>query len=112
MLTSIAGRSVIVTGASKGIGKGIARVFAGKGARVLVVARDQAAPGEEVAPFPDARRPLALALAPGGFRVRRGSRACHDRPSLSGVDAVTSTTAFLRHCREDRSREQGVPVGA
>ena len=27
MLTSIAGRSVIVTGASKGIGKGIARVF-------------------------------------------------------------------------------------
>jgi 3-oxoacyl-[acyl-carrier protein] reductase len=43
MLTSIAGRSVIVTGASKGIGKGIARVFAGKGARVLVVARDLAA---------------------------------------------------------------------
>ena len=40
MLTSIAGRSVIVTGASKGIGKGIARVFAGKGARVLLVARD------------------------------------------------------------------------
>ena len=39
MLTSIAGRSVIVTGASKGIGRGIARVFASKGARVLVVAR-------------------------------------------------------------------------
>ena len=43
MLTSISGRSVIVTGASKGIGKGIARVFASKGARVLVVARDGAA---------------------------------------------------------------------
>jgi 3-oxoacyl-[acyl-carrier protein] reductase len=42
MLTSIAGRSVIVTGASKGIGKGIARVFAGKGARILLVARDLA----------------------------------------------------------------------
>jgi 3-oxoacyl-[acyl-carrier protein] reductase len=42
MLTSIAGRSVIVTGASKGIGKGIARVFASKGAKVLVVARHQA----------------------------------------------------------------------
>jgi 3-oxoacyl-[acyl-carrier protein] reductase len=40
MLTSIEGRSVIVTGASKGIGKGIARVFAGKGARVLLAARD------------------------------------------------------------------------
>jgi 3-oxoacyl-[acyl-carrier protein] reductase len=40
VLTSISGRSVIVTGASKGIGKGIARVFAGKGAKVLLAARD------------------------------------------------------------------------
>ena len=40
MLTSVAGRSVIVTGASKGIGKGIARVFASKGAKVLLAARD------------------------------------------------------------------------
>ncbi len=31
---------MIVTGASKGIGKGIARVFAAKGAKVLVVSRD------------------------------------------------------------------------
>ncbi len=39
MLTSIAGRAVLVTGASKGIGKGIARVFARHGARVMVVSR-------------------------------------------------------------------------
>jgi 3-oxoacyl-[acyl-carrier protein] reductase len=42
MLKSLEGRSVIVTGASKGIGKGIARVFASKGARVLITARDLA----------------------------------------------------------------------
>jgi 3-oxoacyl-[acyl-carrier protein] reductase len=40
VLTPITGRSVIVTGASKGIGKGIARVFAGHGAQVLLAARD------------------------------------------------------------------------
>ena len=40
MLTSLAGRTVIVTGASKGIGKGIARVFASKGAHVLIASRD------------------------------------------------------------------------
>ena len=39
MLTSIAGRSVIVTGASKGIGKGIAQVFARNGGKVLIVSR-------------------------------------------------------------------------
>lgn len=39
MLTSIAGQSVIVTGGSKGIGKGIARVFARQGAKVVIAAR-------------------------------------------------------------------------
>jgi 3-oxoacyl-[acyl-carrier protein] reductase len=42
MLTSVEGRSVIVTGAGAGIGKGIARVFGKHGAKVLVVARTQA----------------------------------------------------------------------
>ena len=40
MLTSIAGRSVIVTGGSKGIGKGIAKVFGKAGGKVLVVSRN------------------------------------------------------------------------
>ncbi len=48
MLTSIEGKSVIVTGASKGIGKGIARVFASKGAKVLVVARHEDAGNQTV----------------------------------------------------------------
>jgi 3-oxoacyl-[acyl-carrier protein] reductase len=42
MLTSLAGKSVVVTGASKGIGKGIARVFARNGAKVTIVARHHA----------------------------------------------------------------------
>ena len=49
MFTPIAGRSVIVTGGSRGIGRGIARCFAGAGALVLIVARDEEAARATVA---------------------------------------------------------------
>ena len=41
MFNSLDGRAVIVTGASKGIGKGIARCFVRAGADVLIAARDE-----------------------------------------------------------------------
>jgi 3-oxoacyl-[acyl-carrier protein] reductase len=87
MLNPIKGHSVIVTGASKGIGKGIAKVFATKGARVLVVARNigpaeataneiRAAGGKssalaaDVSSWPDAQRIAAEATAQfGGIDV-------------------------------------------
>jgi 3-oxoacyl-[acyl-carrier protein] reductase len=41
LFTSIAGRAVVVTGGTRGIGKGIAAVFARAGARVLITGRDE-----------------------------------------------------------------------
>lgn len=43
MLTSLKGKSVIVTGGSKGIGRGIATVFARQGAKVTITARGEEA---------------------------------------------------------------------
>jgi len=74
MFTSIAGRAVVVTGGTRGIGKGIASVFARNGAKVLITARacsSSAAaadtPGEvsfvlaDVASREDCRRMAAIA---------------------------------------------------
>jgi 3-oxoacyl-[acyl-carrier protein] reductase len=48
MFSSISGRSVLVTGGTKGIGKGIAAGFAAEGAQVVITGRDRDA-GERAA---------------------------------------------------------------
>jgi 3-oxoacyl-[acyl-carrier protein] reductase len=53
MFTSLHGRSAIVTGGSKGIGRGIAETFAAAGVDVLITARNQADLDDAVAALSD-----------------------------------------------------------
>ncbi len=79
MFTSLAGRSVIVTGGSKGIGLGIAAVFARHGAQVTIAAR-----GAEAA-----EAAVATLQAAGG-KVRWS--AC-DVTDFSSVEAMVNEAA-------------------
>jgi 3-oxoacyl-[acyl-carrier protein] reductase len=82
VFTSVAGRSVLVTGASKGIGFGIALVFAEAGASVMLAGRDAAA-----------LRAAAdrLEAAPG--EVRWSTVDVRDRDSCDTL-AATTAAAF------------------
>jgi len=62
MFTPLSGRSVLVTGGTKGIGKGIAAAFAAEGANVVITGRDEQA-GKQAA------TELASAAAAGGGSV-------------------------------------------
>ena len=53
---NLAGRVVIVTGASKGIGYACAQAFAAEGAKVALVSRSQANLDAALARFPRGRR--------------------------------------------------------
>jgi 3-oxoacyl-[acyl-carrier protein] reductase len=65
MFESIRGRSVLVTGGTKGIGKGIAAGFANAGAQVVITGRDEASGAEAAGQLAAA----AAGLSPAGGTV-------------------------------------------
>ena len=87
MFSSMAGRSVVVTGGSRGIGRGIARVFAEAGAHVLITGRDETALGEAV----DDLKSAGEVFRHRGGRLRpRAVRRDGPAPPSSGTAASTS----------------------
>jgi 3-oxoacyl-[acyl-carrier protein] reductase len=101
MFTSIAGRAVVVTGGSRGIGKGIASVFGRNGAKVLITGRDaeaaRAAAEELHAEAQAAQSPgeVSYVLADVASRedCRRVAAIAQER--LGGVDVLCANAGIF-----------------
>lgn len=96
MFTPLNGRSVIVTGGSKGIGKGIARVFARAGADVLIAARDEAtlaAAAADLATEGDGRVETVAADVSKVADCRRIAATAVDR--FGGIDVLCANAGVF-----------------
>ncbi len=90
---------MVVTGASKGIGKGIARVFARKGANVLLAARDLA-PAEAAAAEIRSKGGVASALAADVSNADDCARMARSAAELyGGVDIVCCNAGIFPAAR-------------
>ena len=99
MFTSIAGRAVVVTGGTRGIGKGIARVFAGAGARVLITGRDEEAAKGAVADLAAGGGEASYVLGDVARRedCRRIATAAAER--LGGIDVLCANAGIFPEAR-------------
>ncbi|HWN60562.1 MAG TPA: 3-oxoacyl-ACP reductase FabG [Streptosporangiaceae bacterium] len=102
MFTSIAGRAVVVTGGTRGIGKGIASVFARNGARVLITGRDSdvaRAAAEELDAL--AERPGEVSFIQADVSSREDCRrmAAIATERLGGVDVLCANAGVFPDSR-------------
>jgi len=111
MLTSIKGRSAIVTGASKGIGRGIAAAMAAHGAQLTLVARKEAGLKQTCADLADTgavlRHTCAMvdqaAEAQGGLDILCANAGIYPQTAMEDMDpdewdhvmAVNLRSSFL-----------------
>ena len=99
MFTSIAGRSVVVTGASKGIGRGIARVFAAAGANVLVTGRDPSALDDAVADLKGAGGEVSAVVADVRDRDQCDRMAAEAVRRHGGIDVLCANAGIFPSAR-------------
>lgn len=106
MFTSIAGRAVVVTGGSRGIGKGIASVFARNGARVLITGRDFEAARTAADELNAGSGEVSYVLADVANREDCWRMAAVAQERLGGIDVLCANAGIFPEGRlEDLAEE-------
>jgi NAD(P)-dependent dehydrogenase (short-subunit alcohol dehydrogenase family) len=98
---NLAGRVVIVTGASKGIGYACAEAFAAEGAKVALVSRSQANLDAALARFPRGRSaPIAIAADMTSCDAAEGMVATVEK-TLGDIDVLVNSAGAARRYAPD-----------
>jgi 3-oxoacyl-[acyl-carrier protein] reductase len=95
MSSSLRNKSVIVTGATRGIGKGIARVIASHGAKVLIVGRDTAAGAATVEACIAAGGTAKFFAADVGTREGAEAVAAAAVAAFGGIDVLCANAGIF-----------------
>src|SRR3546814_15037658 len=104
LFRSLEGKTVVITGAGGGIGRALCTAFAGAGARVVLLDRNE-----------ERMEMMAAELGGGAFSVRcdlaapADVAAAADRVEVEGgADILVNSAAILRRSEERRVGKEGV----
>jgi 3-oxoacyl-[acyl-carrier protein] reductase len=105
LFTPLTGRTVLVTGGTKGIGKGIARVFVRAGANVVVVGRDRAT-GEAAAEELGSR--AAYVSADVGVAADCERMAAETAERFGGIDVLCANAGVFPDAKLEDMTEDDI----
>ena len=107
MFNSLEGRSVLVTGGTKGIGLGIARVFALAGCKVAVSGRDEATGAAAVADL----GPTAIFVQGDVSRAADCKRVVDETVERhGGLDILCANAGIFPECRLENMTEEALDL--
>jgi 3-oxoacyl-[acyl-carrier protein] reductase len=108
VFTPVSGRTVLVTGATKGIGKGIATTFVNAGARVMIVGRDREVGEQTAAELGASGGEVAYASGDVGLAADTERMVAETVERFGGLDVLCANAGVFPDCKLADMTEQDI----